>query len=255
MESGDARAGARRPAAPLFATAEGRRAVAGSRRRRRRRASAGATPDRSTPRDGEKPDEKSQRAAGSRFRDRRRPIRGCSAPSSSTSAAASTAASTSPATRPPTRTASARDVLELVRELGADDHALPRRQLRLRLQLGGRRRPGRGAPAPARPRLALDRAQHVRHQRVHRLVPRRRASSRCWRSTSAPAAGDAARNLVEYCNHPGGTALVRPAPRATAGRSRTASSSGASATRWTAPGRWSTRPRPSTAASPPRRPR
>ena len=54
--------------------------------------------------------------------------------------------------------------------------------------------------------------------------------------------GDAARNLVEYCNHPGGTALVRPAQRSTAGRSRTTSSSGASATRWTAPGRWSTRP-------------
>ena len=26
-------------------------------------------------------------------------------------------------------------------------------------------------------------------------------------------AGDAARNLVEYCNHPGGTALVGPAPQ------------------------------------------
>ena len=29
--------------------------------------------------------------------------------------------------------------------------------------------------------------------------------------------GDAARNLVEYCNHPGGTALVGPAPRARLG--------------------------------------
>ena len=35
----------------------------------------------------------------------------------------------------------------------------------------------------------------------------RPTSSRCWRSTSARAAGDAARRLVEYCNHPGGTAL------------------------------------------------
>ena len=41
-----------------------------------------------------------------------------SARSSSTWAAASTPASTSPATRPPTRTASASDVLELIRELG-----------------------------------------------------------------------------------------------------------------------------------------
>ena len=58
-------------------------------------------------------------------------------------------------TRPPTRTGSGSDVLELVRELGVSHHPLPRRQLRLRLPLGGRRRPARGAPAPARPRLAL----------------------------------------------------------------------------------------------------
>ena len=32
------------------------------------------------------------------------------------------------------------DVLELVRELGRDDHPLSGRQLRLRLRLGGRRR-------------------------------------------------------------------------------------------------------------------
>ncbi len=55
--------------------------------------------------------------------------------------------------------------------------------------------------------------------------------------------GDAARNLVEYCNHPGGTALS-DLRRRTAGSSRTTSSSGAWATRWTARGRW--RPRPPT---------
>ena len=66
--------------------------------------------------------------------------------------------------------------------------------------------------------------------------------------------GDAARNLVEYCNHPSGSHYADlGVPTAT--RSRTASSSGASATRWTAPGRWSTRRRRSTAASPPRPPR
>ena len=90
----------------------------------------------------------------------------------------------------------------------ADDHALSRRQLRLRLQLGGRRRAGREAAAPARPRLDVDRAEHVRHQRVHRLVPGSPASSRCWRSISARAGRTMPRAAcVEYCNHPGGTAL------------------------------------------------
>jgi hypothetical protein len=47
--------------------------------------------------------------------------------------------------------------------------ALSRRQLRLRLPLGGRRGTGRGAPRPPRPRLALHRAQHRRPRRVHDL--------------------------------------------------------------------------------------
>ena len=80
------------------------------------------------------------------------------------------------------------DVLGAGARAGADRHALSRRQLRLGLQLGGRRRPRRRAAAPARPRLDVDRDQPVRHQRVHRLVPRRRTSSRCWRSISARAA-------------------------------------------------------------------
>ena len=49
--------------------------------------------------------------------------------------------------------------------------------------------------------------------------------------------GDAARNLVEYCNH----RAARRCPicaASMAGTSRTTSSSGASATRWTAGGRW-----------------
>ena len=146
------------------------------------------------------------------------------------------------------------DVLALVRELGADHHALSRRQLRLRLQLGGRRRPGRGAPAPARPRLDVDRAEHASAPTSSSTGAAPPRSSRCWRSTSARAA---ATPRATWSN----TATIPAAPRCptcaarTAGSSRTASSSGASATRWTAPGRWSTRPRPSTAASPPRRPR
>ena len=54
---------------------------------------------------------------------------------------------------------------------------LPGRQLRLQLRLGGRRRPEGAAAAPARPGLAGDRAEPVRHRRVRRLGPqgRRRA--------------------------------------------------------------------------------
>ena len=49
-------------------------------------------------------------------------------------------------------------------------HPLPRRQLRLRLPLGGLRRPARGAPGAARPGLALDREQRGRARRVRRLA-------------------------------------------------------------------------------------
>ena len=63
---------------------------------------------------------------------------------------------------------------------GADPRArrhrrpLPGRQLRLRLPLGGRRRPVGGATHPARPGLAVDRAEHVRPRRVHGLGRERR---------------------------------------------------------------------------------
>ena len=63
---------------------------------------------------------------------------------------------------------------------------------------------------------------------------------------------DEARRLVEYCNHPPARSS-RTSAAATAGRSRTGSDSGASATRSTARGRWAARPPPNTAASPPRR--
>ena len=73
-----------------------------------------------------------------------------------------------------------------------------------------------------------------------------------WPSTSAPAASRRPLDLLEYCNHPAGTALSRPAPRQRPRRARSASGCGASATRWTAPGRSATRPPTSTAGSPPR---
>ena len=63
---------------------------------------------------------------------------------------------------------------------------------------------------------------------------------------------DEARNLVEYCNHPGGS-YWSDLRRRTAWPSRTGSRSGASATRWTPSGRSATRRPTSTAASPPDR--
>ena len=119
--------------------------------------------------------------------------------------------------RPPTSKGFRRDVLALVRELGADHHALSRRQLRLRLQLGGRRRPGRAAAAPARSRLDVDRDQPVRHQRVHRLVPRRRHRA---------DAGGQPRHARRRCGAQPGRVLqpprrhgaVRPAPHARLGQ-------------------------------------
>ena len=71
------------------------------------------------------------------------------------------------------------DVLDLVRELGVTRRPLPGRQLRLRLSLGGRGRAARSTADAARPGLAHDRDQPVRHRRVHRLVPegRRRADA------------------------------------------------------------------------------
>ena len=70
-----------------------------------------------------------------------------------------------------------KDVLELVQ--GAEDPGDPLsgRQLRLRLQLGGRHRAEGAAAGPPRPRLALEGDQPGRHQRV-RGAGRRRPASR-----------------------------------------------------------------------------
>ena len=61
--------------------------------------------------------------------------------------------------------------------------------------------------------------------------------------------GDAARNLVEYCNHPGGTYYPTCAVSMDT-NVRTASSFGASATRWMARGKWSIKLQRSMALSP-----
>ena len=100
-----------------------------------------------------------------------------------------------------------RDVLALVRELGAHDHALSRRQLRLRLQLGGRRRPGgasgrAGSTSPgSRPRPT---SSAPTSSSTGAGWP---ASSRCWRSTSARAAAMRRAAWSNTATIPGGTAL------------------------------------------------
>ena len=129
------------------------------------------------------------------------------------------------------------DVLELVRELGPTIIRYPGGNFVSGYNWEDGVGPVEERPEAARPRLAHDRAEHLRHQRVHRLVPRRRPRADAGGQPRDARADDAARRLVEYCNLPGGTRSPTCAAR-TAGRSRTTSSSGASATRWTAPGRW-----------------
>ena len=102
-----------------------------------------------------------------------------SARSSSTWAAASTPASTSPATRPPTRTASARDVLDLVRELGVTVVRYPGGNFVSGYRWEDGVGPAEQRPAPARPGLALaSRPTQFGTRRVHALGAPRPASSR-----------------------------------------------------------------------------
>ena len=127
------------------------------------------------------------------------------------------------------------------------DHPLSGRQLRLRLQLARRRRPEGAAADGARAGVELARDESVRHQRLHRLVPRgrnraaarhelRHRHARRWRSpTSSTATSIAARS--------GATCGGR-----TATSSRTTCATGAWATRWTAPGRSASCRRASTGA-------
>ena len=67
-----------------------------------------------------------------------------------------------------------KDVMSEVKALGVPVTRYPGRQLRLRLQLAGRRRAARPAAARARAGVALARNEPVRHKRVHRVVRARR---------------------------------------------------------------------------------
>src|SRR4051812_39400408 len=82
---------------------------------------------------------------------------------------------------------------------------VPGRELRLRLHLGGRHRPGRPAPGQAGPGLAVDRDQPRRRGRVPPVEPP--VGSQVMMAVNlGTRVVDAARALVEDCNHPSGTA-------------------------------------------------
>ena len=72
------------------------------------------------------------------------------------------------------------------------------------------------AAAPARSRLDVDRAEHVRHQRVHRLVPgrRHRADARRQSRHARPRRGAQPRRVLQPSGRHG---ALRPAPRARLG--------------------------------------
>ena len=146
------------------------------------------------------------------------------------------------------------DVADLVRELGVDPAALPRRQLRLQLPLGGRRRPAR---RPAAPRSTWPGAAW----RPTRSAPTTSCSGASGPACRAMLAVNlGTRGLVEAVEllavrqRRAGTPARRPAGQERRRSSRTRSAPGASATRWTAPGRSATRPPRSTPGWP-RRPR
>ena len=96
------------------------------------------------------------------------------------------------------------DVLGARARTRPDDHALSRRQFRLGLQLGRRRRAGREAPG------ALDLAWFTTEPNTfgtNEFIDWCRAAGvePMLAVNLGTRGGDAARNLIEYCNHPGGT--------------------------------------------------
>ena len=127
------------------------------------------------------------------------------------------------------------------------DHPVSGRELRLRLQLARRRWTEEPAADGARARVEFARDQPVRHQRVRRLVPRRRDRA---------AAGDEFRH--RHRGDGGGLRRVPATSNAarsgaicagrTATSSRTTCATGVSATRWTVPGRSARCSRASTGA-------
>ena len=99
-------------------------------------------------------------------------------------------------------------------ELGPTVVALPGRQLRLRLPLGGRRRPaGRAAP-PARPRLEGDRDQRVRASTSSRPWCRHGRDGADHGGQSRHPRGAGSRGPAGVLQPPGGHGALGPAARA-----------------------------------------
>ena len=98
------------------------------------------------------------------------------------------------------------DVLDLVRELGVTAVRYPGGNFVSGYRWEDGVGPVERAPGRASTWPGGRGAQHLRPGRVHAVV-RRSAPSPSWRSTWAPAACAEAAELLEYCNHPGGTAL------------------------------------------------
>ena len=115
---------------------------------------------------------------------------------------------------------------------------LSRRQLRLRLRLGGRRGTGGGAARGASI-WPGGRSRRTRSAPTSSPPGPERAGAEVILAVNLGTGGiDEARNLVEYCNHPGGSYWSDL--RRSHGVSETARGQepGASATRWTPPGRF-----------------
>ena len=129
-----------------------------------------------------------------------------SAPSWSTWAAASTTASTNPATPPPTRTASALDVIELVKELGSSTIRYPGGNF-----VSGYRWEDSVGPREKRP-VRRDLAWHSLESNQVGLDEFARwcelTGSELMMAVNLGTRGiEAALDLLEYANHPSGTAL------------------------------------------------
>ena len=113
------------------------------------------------------------------------------------------------------------DVLALVKELGATIMRYPGGNFVSGYNWEDGVGPPNQRPTRLGPRLVLDRAQHLRNQRVHGLVPRRQVEPMLAVNLGTRG-GDAARNLVEYCNHPTEADATRTCGVPTVTRSRTA---------------------------------
>ena len=180
-------------------------------------------------------------------------MNGCSGRSSSTWAGRSTAGSTSPATRPPMPTAGGATC-------STSSAASASRWFAIRAATSSRAMTGR---------TASDRALDARSGGTWpggRLSPisfgtddfiawaRAPVPSRCWSSTSARAVPRPPETWSSTSMHPAGTPYAdRRVANGT--RNRTTSGPGASATRWTVPGRSATRRLPNTGGWQPRRAR